>query len=48
MILGESDNGYGTFVIDENGAWTYTLDNNNPDVDALNEDSERLTDSSSR
>ncbi len=28
---GESDNGYGTFVIDENGAWTYTIDNNNPD-----------------
>ena len=27
--------GYGTFEVAANGAWTYTLDNSDPDVDAL-------------
>ena len=29
-------NGYGTFALDGVGVWTYTLDNSNPDVQALN------------
>jgi VCBS repeat-containing protein len=36
-------NGYGTFVVDEDGNWSYTLDNDNPEVDALNE-GDTLTD----
>ncbi|MCC2612014.1 ExeM/NucH family extracellular endonuclease [Neorhizobium sp. Rsf11] len=36
--------GYGTYSIDEEGNWTYTLDNDNADVDALG-DGESLTDS---
>ena len=31
-----STNGYGTFTIDGVGGWTYTLDNNNAAVQALN------------
>ena len=31
-----STNGYGTFTIDAAGVWTYTLDNNNAAVQALN------------
>ena len=31
-----STNGYGTFTIDAAGVWTYTLDNNNTAVQALN------------
>src|SRR5262249_22213717 len=33
---GNSANNYGTFSILQNGKWTYTLDNNNGTVDALN------------
>ena len=32
----ESDGGYGIFTMTAAGAWTYTLDNNNSTVDALN------------
>jgi VCBS repeat-containing protein len=32
-----SDNGYGTWSVDDTGKWTYTLDNTNPDVNALPE-----------
>jgi VCBS repeat-containing protein len=39
-----SANGYGTYSINEDGAWTYTLDNDNADVDGLG-DGETLTDS---
>ncbi|MDN4999505.1 VCBS domain-containing protein [Bradyrhizobium sp. GCM10027634] len=31
-----SDGGYGTFTMTASGVWTYTLDNNNSVVDALN------------
>jgi VCBS repeat-containing protein len=31
-----SKNGYGTFIITGAGVWTYTLDNTNPAVQALN------------
>ena len=31
-----SNNGFGTFTIDEAGIWVFTLDNSNPIVDALN------------
>jgi VCBS repeat-containing protein len=33
---GNADNGYGSFAVDAAGNWTYTLDNGNPAVDALN------------
>ena len=29
------DNGYGTFQVNADGTWTYTLDNSNPAVQAL-------------
>ena len=32
----ESANGFGTFIIDAMGNWTYTLDNTDPMVDGLN------------
>jgi VCBS repeat-containing protein len=32
----DSDGGYGTFTMTASGLWTYTLDNNNAVVDALN------------
>jgi VCBS repeat-containing protein len=38
------DSGYGSFSIDENGHWTYSLDNTNPTVNGLNTDSAPLTD----
>ncbi len=38
-----SANGYGSFVININGVWTYTLDNTNPAVQVLNA-SDTLTD----
>ncbi len=31
-----SANNYGTFTVTAAGVWTYTLDNNNPTVNALN------------
>ncbi|MFY3003346.1 VCBS domain-containing protein, partial [Achromobacter xylosoxidans] len=34
---------YGSFTLDQNGKWTYKLDNANPDVKAL-KDGEHLTD----
>merc|ERR1712070_324549 len=37
------DSGYGNFVVDESGNWSYTLDNDNPEVAALN-DGDTLTD----
>ncbi len=40
---GDSSNGYGTFSVDADGNWTYTLDNGNDDVQALN-DGDTLTD----
>ena len=39
----ESDGGYGTFKMTADGVWTYTLDNKNCDVQAL-EDGDTLTD----
>ncbi len=33
---GATTNGYGTYAVDAAGVWTYTLDNGNPAVDALN------------
>ena len=33
---GVTTNGYGTYAVDAAGVWTYTLDNGNPAVDALN------------
>ena len=33
----ESDGGYGTFTMTADGAWTYTLDNDNRAVQALND-----------
>jgi VCBS repeat-containing protein len=36
VASGASDHGYGTFSILQNGKWTYTLDNANADVNALN------------
>ena len=38
-------NGYGTFQMTAAGTWTYTLDNNNAAVEALNASSALLTDS---
>jgi len=38
-----TDHGYGTYQMTAAGAWTYTLDNSNPTVRALN-DGEHLTD----
>jgi VCBS repeat-containing protein len=38
-----SDNGYGTYTVTEAGLWTYTLDNDNAAVQALN-DGETLSD----
>ncbi|MEH2538388.1 MULTISPECIES: VCBS domain-containing protein [unclassified Bradyrhizobium] len=38
-----SDGGYGTFTMTADGVWTYTLDNANCDVEALN-DCDTLTD----
>ena len=38
-----SANGFGTFALTANGVWTYTLDNANPTVQALN-DGDILTD----
>ena len=32
----KSDGGYGSYILTEDGQWTYTLDNTNPDVQALN------------
>ena len=34
---------YGSFTVDQNGKWTYKLDNSNPDVKAL-KDGEHVTD----
>src|SRR6185312_2955431 len=39
----ESDSGYGTFKMTADGVWTYTLDNKNCDVQAL-DDGDTLTD----
>lgn len=39
----ESDGGYGTFKMTADGVWTYTLDNKNCDVQAL-DDGDTLTD----
>ncbi|TIR93332.1 MAG: RTX toxin, partial [Mesorhizobium sp.] len=41
---GNGDSGYGSFSIDAAGNWTYTLDDTNPAVDALN-DGDPLSDS---
>lgn len=38
------DGTYGSLSIDAAGNWTYTLDNDNPSVDALDDDSDPLTD----
>ena len=40
-----SANGYGTFTVASDGTWTYTLDNTNATVQALNTDSAPLSDS---
>jgi VCBS repeat-containing protein len=40
----EQDGNYGHFSIGADGHWTYTLDNDNTDVNALNDDSTPLTD----
>ena len=40
-----SGNGYGTLVLNSNGSYTYTLNNANPTVNALNDNSTPLTDS---
>ncbi|WP_252042939.1 VCBS domain-containing protein [Vibrio sp. SCSIO 43153] len=37
---GVQDGNWGTFSIDEQGNWTYTLNNSHPDVQALDADSE--------
>ena len=42
---GSGNSSYGSFSVDKSGHWTYTLDNGNPAVDALNTDSEPLSDS---
>ena len=39
-----SVNGYGSLTINADGTWTYTLDNSNATVDALNDGSPPLTD----
>ena len=39
-----SDNHYGTYAMTADGTWTYTLDNSNPTVQALNTNSAPLTD----
>ena len=39
-----SNGGYGKFTIAADGSWTYTLDNTNQVVEALNDDSAPLTD----
>ena len=39
-----SANGYGTYTVTAGGVWTYTLDNTNATVNALNENSPALTD----
>ena len=39
-------NGYGTYGVTAAGVWTYTLDNTNAAVNALNESSPPLSDSS--
>jgi VCBS repeat-containing protein len=41
---GSGANGYGTFLVNAAGAWTYTLNNAHPAVDALNVN-DQLTDS---
>jgi VCBS repeat-containing protein len=41
---GVTGNGYGTFGVDATGRWTYTLDNSNPTVNALNDASAPLSD----
>lgn len=41
---GKVDGLYGTLTLDENGRWTYVLDNNNSKVQALNASSKPLTD----
>ena len=38
-----STNGYGSFILTPDGVWTYTLDDSNPAVQALN-DGQTLTD----
>ena len=40
-----SANGYGTLVLNADGSYTYTLNNANPTVNALNDNSTPLTDS---
>src|SRR5260221_398060 len=40
---GTGDSGYGSFSVDDTGHWSYSLDNNNGDVQALN-DGGTLTD----
>ncbi|MBT0119997.1 VCBS domain-containing protein, partial [Vibrio alginolyticus] len=37
------DGNWGTFSIDEQGNWTYALNNNHPDVQALDADSDPVT-----
>ncbi|EMD9686212.1 VCBS domain-containing protein, partial [Vibrio parahaemolyticus] len=37
------DDNWGTFSIDEQGNWTYKLNNNHPDVQALDADSDPVT-----
>ncbi|MBS9921770.1 VCBS domain-containing protein, partial [Vibrio alginolyticus] len=37
---GVQDGNWGTFSIDEQGNWTYELNNNHPDVQALDADSD--------
>lgn len=45
LVASASANGYGTYTVTEDGVWTYTLDNSNSVVDALNTGSSPLTDS---
>jgi len=45
LVATASASGYGTFTVSDAGVWTYTLDNSNPTVDAMNSDSDPLTDS---
>jgi VCBS repeat-containing protein len=45
LVATASASGYGTFTLTEAGVWTYTLDNTNAAVDALDSDSDPLTDS---
>lgn len=45
LVAAASASGYGSFTVTDAGVWTYTLDNSNPAVDALDSDSDPLTDS---